>query len=46
MLKMNTRSIVSIQKFVINVQFHMETESQNHTESQNGRGWKGPLWVI
>jgi len=23
-------------------------ESQNHriTESQNGRGWKGPLWVI
>jgi len=25
--------------------FHI---SQNHriTESQNGRGWKGPLWVI
>jgi len=24
-----------------------DTESQNHriTESQNGRGWKGPLWV-
>jgi len=23
-------------------------ESQNHriTESQNGRGWKGPLWII
>jgi len=23
-------------------------ESQNHriTESQNSRGWKGPLWVI
>jgi len=23
-------------------------EYQNHriTESQNGRGWKGPLWVI
>jgi len=23
-------------------------ESQNHriTESQNGRGWKRPLWVI
>jgi len=19
---------------------------QNHTESQNVRGWKGPLWVI
>ena len=27
--------------------FHF-TESQNHriTESQNSRGWKGPLWVI
>ena len=23
-----------------------QTESQNHTESQNSRGWKGPLWVI
>jgi len=24
------------------------TESQNHriTESQNGKGWKGPLWII
>jgi len=22
------------------------TESQNHTESQNGKAWKGPLWVI
>jgi len=21
-------------------------KSQNHTESQNSRGWKGPLWVI
>jgi len=21
-------------------------ESQNHTESQNVRGWKGPLWII
>jgi len=20
-------------------------KSQNHTELQNGRGWKGPLWV-
>jgi len=19
--------------------------AQNHTESQHGRGWKGPLWV-
>jgi len=30
-------------------QNHRITESQNHriiTESQNGRGWKGPLWVI
>jgi len=25
-----------------------KVRSQNHriTESQNGRGWKGPLWVI
>jgi len=25
-----------------------KTHVQNHriTESQNGRGWKGPLWVI
>ena len=22
------------------------TELDNITESQNGRGWKGPLWVI
>jgi len=33
--------------------FHTESiihndRQQNHriTESQNGRGWKGPLWVI
>jgi len=26
----------------------VKKESQNHriTESQNGRGWKGPLWVV
>jgi len=26
----------------------LKKEAQNHriTESQNGRGWKGPLWVI
>jgi len=24
----------------------MKYISQNHTESQNGRGWNGPLWVI
>jgi len=23
-----------------------EKEDQIITESQNGRGWKGPLWVI
>jgi len=21
-------------------------DAQNHTESQNVRGWNGPLWVI
>jgi len=27
---------------------HIGKKSQNHriTESQNSRGWKGPLWVI
>jgi len=32
------------------IRTHLEavTESQNHriTQSQNGRGWKGPQWVI
>jgi len=23
-----------------------ETQGSKFTESQNGRGWKGPLWVI
>jgi len=23
----------------------LKAESQNHTESQHGRGWQGPLWV-
>jgi len=28
------------------VSYQEGQKSQNHTESQNGRGWKGPLWVI
>jgi len=24
----------------------VETSQSLNTESQNGRGWKGPLWVI
>jgi len=30
------------------VDLTMDTIAQNHriTESQNSRGWKGPLWVI
>jgi len=28
--------------------YYKITESKNHriTESQNVRGWKGPLWVV
>jgi len=33
---------------ILELRFPLNTESQDHriTESQNGRGWKGPLGVI
>jgi len=38
---------------MLTVQLHKAPEEMNHfstvyriTEWQNGRGWKGPLWVI
>jgi len=38
----------SLETFNVRFDGVLITESQNHriTESQNSRGWKGPLWVI
>jgi len=45
---LQTSSAAILLPFILSTPISAVTESQNHriTESQNSRGWKGPLWVI
>jgi len=40
-----SKNYVTVLDFFVNYTFKREAR-EFYTESQNSRGWKGPLWVI